>query len=51
MAAAEFKTLVISRLAAQHAEIEQFRETVGPNARVRALLTVPTRIAPYRSCS
>jgi len=49
--AAEFQTLAISRLTAQHAEIEQLREAVPANARVRSLPNAPTRIAPYGSSS
>ncbi|MBK3623292.1 hypothetical protein JHN59_00175 [Streptomyces sp. MBT49] len=48
--AAEFKALAVSRLAAQHAEIEQLRETVTANARVRSLPNAPTHSAPYGSC-
>ncbi|GGZ92897.1 hypothetical protein [Streptomyces bluensis] len=47
----EFKALAVSRLAAQHAEIEQLREAVASNARVRSLPNVATHIAPYGSCS
>jgi hypothetical protein len=43
--AAEFKTSAISRLAAQHAEIEQLREAVAARARVRALPNAPTHAA------
>lgn len=48
--ATEFKALAISRLAAQHAEIEQLRETVTANARVRSLPGAPAHSAPYGSC-
>ncbi|MFD4835388.1 hypothetical protein ACFWPV_36975 [Streptomyces uncialis] len=37
--AAEFKALAVSRLAAQHAEIEQLRETAAANARVKLCRT------------
>jgi DNA repair exonuclease SbcCD ATPase subunit len=47
----EFQTLAISRLAAQHDEIESLRREVADGSTVRLLPGATDRIAPYGSCS
>ncbi|MET9544237.1 hypothetical protein ABZY36_02850 [Streptomyces sp. NPDC006627] len=47
----DFKQLAISRLAAQHAEIERLRQQIADGATVRALHAAADRTAPYGSCS
>ncbi|MEU4181438.1 hypothetical protein [Streptomyces sp. NPDC026589] len=46
-----FRTLAVSRLAAQHEEIERLRAQVAAGAHVRALPTMAERPAPYGSRS
>ncbi|MGC4950017.1 hypothetical protein ACLQ2N_27935 [Streptomyces sp. DT224] len=46
-----FKQLAISRLAAQHEEIERLRRQITDGANVRALPAAADRTAPYGSCS
>lgn len=46
-----FKTLAISRLAAQHEEIERLREQAAAVGNVRSLPTARSGTAPYGSCS
>ncbi|MGW1844194.1 hypothetical protein [Streptomyces sp. NPDC001966] len=49
---AEFRTLAISRLAAQHDEIERLRRQVTDSGIVRQLPAARTdRVAPFGSCS
>ncbi|MEU3173022.1 MULTISPECIES: hypothetical protein [unclassified Streptomyces] len=47
---AGFKQLAISRLAAQHEEIERLRRQITDGANVRALPAAADRTAPYGSC-
>ncbi|MFK8846227.1 hypothetical protein [Streptomyces sp. Ac-502] len=46
-----FKTLAISRLAAQHEEIERLREQVAAGGNVSRLPAARPGMAPYGSCS
>ncbi|MGA5442365.1 hypothetical protein ACPCKW_23000 [Streptomyces griseoincarnatus] len=46
-----FKTLAVSQIAAQHAEIERLREALAAPSNVRALPTTRGGTAPYGSCS
>lgn len=46
-----FKTLAVSRLAAQHTEIERLREQAAALGNVRRLPTARSGSAPYGSCS
>lgn len=46
-----FKTLAISQIAAQHAEIERLREQSAASANVRRLPAARSGTAPYGSCS
>ncbi|MFD7863676.1 hypothetical protein [Streptomyces sp. NPDC059783] len=46
-----FKQLAISRLAAQHEEIERLRRQITDGADGRALPAAADRTAPYGSCS
>ncbi|MET9835125.1 hypothetical protein ABZ078_38950 [Streptomyces sp. NPDC006385] len=47
----EFRTLAISRLAAQHDEIERLRRQVTDDGVVRRLPEATNHIAPFGSCS
>ncbi|WP_043267203.1 hypothetical protein [Streptomyces sp. CT34] len=47
----EFKTLAISRLVAQHDEIERLRRQLASTGPVRPLPTSTSSRAPYGSCS
>ncbi|MFE2032750.1 hypothetical protein ACFXBB_05665 [Streptomyces scopuliridis] len=47
----EFRNLAISRLAAQHDEIERLRRQVTDNGVVRRLPETTNHIAPFGSCS
>ncbi|MGW5123997.1 hypothetical protein ACWEQ7_08025 [Streptomyces sp. NPDC004069] len=47
----EFRTLAISRLAAQHDEIERLRRQVTDNGVVRRLPEATNDTAPFGSCS
>jgi DNA repair exonuclease SbcCD ATPase subunit len=47
----EFRNLAISRLAAQHDEIERLRRQVTDNGVVRRLPEATNHIAPFGSCS
>jgi hypothetical protein len=46
-----FRTLAVSRLTAQHEEIERLRAQVAAGTQVRALANCADRTAPYGSCS
>ncbi|MFD7862258.1 hypothetical protein [Streptomyces sp. NPDC059783] len=46
-----FRTLAISRLAAQHDEIERLRRQVADSGVVRRLPDTASRITPFGSCS
>ncbi|MGR8008527.1 hypothetical protein [Streptomyces hypolithicus] len=46
-----FKTLAISRIAAQHDEIERVREQAAALGNVRRLPAARSSTAPYESCS
>lgn len=48
---AEFKVVGISRLAAQHDEIERLRRQIAEAGAVRQLPHSASRMAPYGSCS
>ncbi|MFF8293565.1 hypothetical protein ACF068_30770 [Streptomyces sp. NPDC016309] len=45
-----FKTLAVSRLTAQHEEIERLREQAAQDANVRRLPAARSGTATYRSC-
>ncbi|WP_335756054.1 hypothetical protein [Streptomyces alboflavus] len=45
-----FKTLAISRLTAQHEEIERLREQAAATGNVRRLPAARSGTAPYGSC-
>ncbi len=47
----DFKVLGISRLAAQHDEIERLRRQITESGTVRQLPHGASRKAPYGSCS
>ncbi|MCX4573539.1 hypothetical protein OHB41_10160 [Streptomyces sp. NBC_01571] len=47
----EFQTLAISRLAAQHEEIQRLRTQLAADGTVRSLHTPASGTAPYGSCS
>ncbi|XHL86297.1 hypothetical protein PW683_01345 [Streptomyces niveus] len=47
----EFQTVAISRLAAQHDEIERLRRQIAGSGPVRLLPGAAERIAPFGSCS
>ncbi|MEN8649465.1 hypothetical protein ABCR94_02120 [Streptomyces sp. 21So2-11] len=47
----EFKTLAVSRLAAQHQEIERLREQAAGAGNVRRLPAARSSTAPFGSCS
>lgn len=47
----EFKTLAISRLVAQHDEIERLRRQIAATGPVQPLPTGTSRRAPFGSCS
>ncbi|GAA2974085.1 hypothetical protein [Streptomyces enissocaesilis] len=46
-----FKTLAVSRIAAQHSEIERLREQTAALGNVRRLPSARSGTAPYGSCS
>ncbi|MFE2429371.1 hypothetical protein ACFXJ5_21825 [Streptomyces sp. NPDC059373] len=47
----DFKTLAISRLAAQHDEIERLRKQAATSHNVRQLSALDSRTTPFGSCS
>ncbi|MEV8125438.1 hypothetical protein AB0P07_15265 [Streptomyces sp. NPDC085944] len=49
--ATAFKKLAISRLTAQHEEIERLRRQIADGANVRALPAAADRTAPFGSCN
>ncbi|MGW3926485.1 hypothetical protein ACWECC_00065 [Streptomyces microflavus] len=46
-----FRTLAVSRLAAQHAEIERLRKQIADGSNVRSLPAPAGGIVPFGSCS